>query len=276
MVIAWVLHLRPETRNHLRDSLLNSITLTALPGIPLISPGDDLALIIAEALSAFGFSLIQSDILVVAQKIVSKAEGRAVKLSEVRPSPRALELAKVVHKDPRLVEVILSESVEVVRTRPGLLIVRDKRGWVCANAGVDRSNVAQDKDADGVVLRLPLDPDASATCLRRELRQRLGVEVGVIVADSHGRPHRDGVIGVAIGVAGLAALEDWRGRPDLFGYRLQHTDVAVADQVASAATLLMGQAGAGLPVVVARGVPHTARDGSARELVRPPEMDMFR
>lgn len=255
---------------------MTSISLTAIPGIPLISSGDDLAFIIAEALSACSFSLLTSDILVVAQKIISKAEGRAVKLSEVRPSPRALELAQVVQKDPRLVEVILSESVEVVRTRPGLIIVRDRRGWVCANAGVDRSNVAQGEGDDDVVLRLPLDPDASAARLRHGLGQRLGVEPGVIVADSHGRPHRDGVIGVAIGVAGLAALEDWRGRVDLFGYCLQYTEIALADQVASAATLLMGQAGEGQPAVIARGVPHTRRDGSARELVRPPEMDLFK
>lgn len=258
---------------------MTSITLTAIEGIPLISPGEDLALVIAEALAKSGFSLVPSDVLVVAQKIVSKAEGRAIQLSEVKPSPRALELAQVVQKDPRLIEVILSESVEVVRTRPGLIIVRDRRGWVCANAGVDRSNVMQGEGADisgDTVLRLPLDPDASAARLRHGLCQRLGIEIGVIIADSHGRPHRDGVIGVAIGVAGLAALEDWRGRPDLFGYRLQHTDVAVADQLASAATLLMGQAGAGLPVVVARGVPHTRQDGSAREMVRPPKMDLFK
>jgi len=251
------------------------ITFTAVPGIPLIAPGDDLAAIIADALFASDIRLLPSDVLIVAQKIVSKAEGRGVRLSQVTPSPRAVELAQVVQKDSRLVEVILSESVEVMRTRPGLIIVRDIRGWVCANAGVDRSNVAQD-EGDEVVLRLPLDPDASAARLRQGLCERAGVDMGVIVADSHGRPHRNGVIGVAIGVSGLPALEDWRGRPDLYGYALQHTEVALADQIASAATLLLGQAAEATPVVVARGVPRTRCEGSARELVRPPEMDLFR
>lgn len=255
---------------------MNQITLTAIPGIPMISPGDDLARIIADALSAFHFPLSNSDTVVVAQKIVSKAEGRAIRLSDVTPSPRALELAQVVQKDPRLIEVILSEAVEVVRVRPGLIIVRDRRGWVCANAGVDRSNVMQDGSGDECVLRLPLDPDASAARLRQGLRQRTGVDVGVIIADSHGRPHRNGVIGVAIGVAGLPALEDWRGRVDLFGYTLQHTEIALADMIASAATLLLGQAAEGTPVVVVRGVQHTARAGAARELVRSPERDLFR
>ncbi len=253
-----------------------AITLTALPGLPLISPGDDLPRILADALAQFQPPLATGDILVVAQKIISKAEGRAIQLSTVTPSPRAQELAQVVQKDPRLVQVILSEATEVVRTRPGLLIVRDRRGWVCANAGVDRSNVPQEDPDDECVLRLPLDPDASAARLRQGLRERLGVEVGIIIADSHGRPHRNGVIGVAIGVAGLPALEDWRGRVDLFGYSLQHTEVALADLIASAATLLLGQAAEGTPVVIVRGVQHSGRQGCARELVRSPEQDLFR
>lgn len=251
------------------------ITLTAIPDMPMIAPGDDLVQIIADALSAAGLSLVTSDILVVAQKIVSKSEGRAIKLSEVAPSRRALELAHITQKDPRLIEVILSESVEVVRARPGLLIVRDKRDWVCANAGVDRSNVEQDDPHDETVLRLPVDPDASAARLRQGLYEYLGIDVGVIIADSHGHPHRNGTIGIAIGAAGLPALEDLRGRPDLFGYTLQHSQVALADLIASAATLLLGQASEGTPVVIVRGVPHTQRDGSARELVRPAEMDLF-
>ena len=252
-----------------------SITLTAIPNIPMIAPGDDLAHIIADALPASGLALAPSDILVIAQKIVSKSEGRAIKLSEVTPSPRALELAKITQKDARLVEVILSESVEVVRARPGVLIVRDRRGWVCANAGVDRSNVDQDDPHSETVLRLPVDPDASAAHLRQDLRERLGIDVGVIIADSHGRPHRNGTIGVAIGAAGLPALEDLRGCPDLFGYTLQHTQVALADLIASAATLLLGQASEGTPAVIVRGVPHTQREGAARELVWPIEMDLF-
>jgi len=250
------------------------IMLTAIPDMPMIAPGDDLAQIIADALSAAGLSLVISDILVVAQKIVSKSEGRTVKLSEVAPSPRALELAHITQKDLRLIEVILTESVEVIRARPGLLIVRDKRGWVCANAGVDRSNVDQEDGGD-TVLRLPVDPDASAAHLRQSLREHLGIDVGVIIADSHGRPHRNGTIGVAIGAAGLPALEDLRGCPDLFGYTLRHTQVALADLIASAATLLLGQAAEGTPVVVVRGVSHSRREGAARELVRPVESDLF-
>jgi coenzyme F420-0:L-glutamate ligase/coenzyme F420-1:gamma-L-glutamate ligase len=241
----------------------------------MITSGDDLARIIADALATCRLALAPSDILVVAQKIVSKSEGQAIKLSEVTPSPRALELAKITQKDPRLVEIILSESVEVVRARPGVIIVRDRRGWVCANAGVDRSNVYQDDPSGETVLRLPVDPDASAARLREGLRERLGIDMSVIVADSHGRPHRNGTIGVAIGAAGLPALEDLRGCPDLFGYTLQHTQVALADLIASAATLLLGQASEGTPVVIVRGVPHTQRDGSAQELVRPIEMDLF-
>jgi len=250
---------------------MNPITLAPLSGIPLIRPGDDLPGILADALRST--SLADGDVLVVTQKIVSKAENRYVDLATVTPSPRAVELAAVTQKDPRLVEVILSESDEVVRTRPGLIIVRHRLGWVCANAGVDRSNVAP--AGQDVVLRLPVDPDASARRIRAALCERFQVNLGVIIADSHGRPHRMGTIGVAIGVAGLPALEDWRGRKDLFGYTLEHTEVALADQIASAATLLLGQAAEAIPVVLARGVPFEQREGSARELLRPREMDLF-
>jgi coenzyme F420-0:L-glutamate ligase/coenzyme F420-1:gamma-L-glutamate ligase len=168
----------------------------------------------------------------------------------------------------------LWDSTNVLRARPGLIIVEHRLGWICANAGVDRSNVAP--EGQDLVLRLPADPDASAGCIRNSLRERLGVDLGVVIADSHGRPHRMGTIGVAIGVAGLPGLEDWRGRKDLFGYTLQHTEVALADQIASAATLLLGQAAESIPAVLARGVPFERREGSARELLRPKEMDLFR
>ena len=251
---------------------MNDIILFPVTGIPLIQPGDDLPRILAEAVKPLAPG--EGDVLVVAQKIVSKAEGRLVDLAGVTPSPRAIELARITQKDPRLIEVILWDTVTVVRTRPGLILVEDVRGWICANAGVDRSNVAPaDKD---IVLRLPADPDQSARRVRDALRARLGVDLGVIVSDSHGRPHRLGTIGVAIGVAGLPGLEDWRGRSDLFGYVLQHTEVALADQIASAATLLLGQAAESIPAVLVRGVPHEQRDGSARELIRPKEMDLFR
>jgi len=264
---------------------VNAITLTPVTGIPLIQPGDDLPRILAGALGGHGDARLPvpttglpapttGDVLVVAQKIVSKAEGRFVDLTTVTPSPRAIELAEITQKDPRLIEVILWDTREVIRTRPGLIIVEHRLGWVCANAGVDRSNVAP--EGQDVVLRLPTDPDASAARIRAALREQFGADIGVIVADTHGRPHRTGTIGVAIGVAGLPGLEDWRGRKDLFGYTLQHTEVGLADQIASAATLLLGQAAEAVPAILVRGVPFEQREGSARELVRPREMDLFR
>lgn len=252
---------------------MNPVTLFPLEGLPLIRPGDDLVALLAEAMGRWGGPQ-PGDVLVVAQKIVSKAEGRFVRLAEVTPSPRALELSRITGKDPRLVEVILWDTAEVLRARPGLIIVEHRLGFVCANAGVDRSNVAP--EGEEIVLRLPEDPDASARRIREGLRERFGVDLGVIIADSHGRAHRKGVIGVAIGVSGLPALEDWRGRRDLFGYTLQHTEVALADLLASAATLLLGQAAEGIPAVLIRGAPFTPREGSARELVRERIYDLFR
>ncbi len=251
---------------------MSPITLTPVAGIPLVRPGDDLPGILTGALTPL--APVAGDVLVVAQKIVSKAEGRHVDLASVTPSPRAMELARVTQKDPRLIEVILWDSREVLRARPGLIVVEHRLGWVCANAGVDRSNVAP--EGQDIVLRLPAEPDASAARIRAALRERFAADFGVIVADSHGRPHRMGTIGVAIGVAGLPGLEDWRGRKDLFGYTLQHTEVGLADQIASAATLLLGQAAESIPAVLARGVPFVRREGSARELIRPKEMDLFR
>ena len=257
---------------------MNAITLTPITGIPLIQPGDDLPRILTGALGGHGDARLPApttgDVLVVAQKIVSKAEGQHVDLTTVTPSPRAVELAAITQKDPRLIEVILWDTREVIRTRPGLIIVEHRLGWVCANAGVDRSNVAP--EGQDVVLRLPADPDASAARIRAALRERFGADIGVIVADTHGRPHRTGTIGIAIGVAGLPGLEDWRGRKDLFGYTLQHTEVGLADQIASAATLLLGQAAEAVPAILVHGVPFERREGSARELVRPREMDLFR
>lgn len=251
---------------------MNSITLIPITGIPLIQPGDDLPAILADALITH--EPRSGDVLVLAQKIVSKAEGQKVDLERVTPSPRALELAQITQKDPRVIEVILWDTQEVVRVRPGLIVVEHKLGFISANAGVDRSNVAP--PGEDFVLRLPGDPDASAQRIRAALREHFHVDVGVIIADSHGRPHRMGTIGVAIGVAGLPGLEDWRGRKDLFGYTLEHTDVALADQIASAATLLLGQAAEGIPAVLVRDVRFEPRDGSARELVRPKHMDLFR
>lgn len=254
--------------------MLDQLTLTAVPGLPLIQPGDDLGALIVEHARAAGMPMADGDIVVIAQKVVSKAEGRRVRLEDVRPGERALALAELVHKDPRLVEVILGETREVVRMAPGLLIVEQRNGLICANAGIDRSNVEKD-NGDWVTL-LPIDPDASARCLCDRLAALSGVRVAVIINDSHGRPWREGASGVAIGVAGIAPLDDQRGEHDLFGYELQHTVVALADQVASAASLLQGQAAEGRPVVIVRGLEYPARKGAATESLRPRERDLFR
>jgi coenzyme F420-0:L-glutamate ligase/coenzyme F420-1:gamma-L-glutamate ligase len=252
---------------------MNSISIFPLTGIPLIQPGDDLPCILGDAVERLDSRLEAGDVFVIAQKIVSKAEGRYVDLDQVTPSPVAIKIAQQCRKDPRLIEVILSESSEVVRLRPDLIITRHRLGFVSANAGVDRSNVAP----DGIerVLLLPIDPDRSAAHIRSALRDRFGVDIGIIIADSHGRPHRMGTVGVTIGLAGLPGVEDWRGRKDLFGYTLQHTEVGIADQIAGAGTLLLGQAAEAIPAVIVRGAPFEQREGSAQEINRPREMDLF-
>jgi coenzyme F420-0:L-glutamate ligase/coenzyme F420-1:gamma-L-glutamate ligase len=253
---------------------MTNLIFIPLDGIPLVQPGDDLGALIASAANAARLGLHAADVLVVAQKIVSKAENRFVRLRDVTPSPRAVQLAEVTGKDARLVEVILWDTAEVIRARRNLLIVAHHLGFICANAGVDHSNVGADDD---LVLRLPADPDASARRLRARLRQLTGAAPAVVVNDSHGRPWREGTLGAAIGLAGLAPVQDLRGHPDLFGYRLQSTTVGLADQIAAAASLVMGQADEGLPVVLARGLVYqTDEDASARQILRPPETDVFR
>lgn len=248
------------------------LLIKPLPGIPWVNKGDDLAELTLAALTQSGLRLERGDIVIYAQKIVSKAEGRTVVLDTVLPSQQALELAAETGTDPRVVELVLQESSEVLRRRPGLLIVVHKLGFVLANAGIDRSNV------EGIehVLLLPVDPDASAAGIREALRTLTGVEVGIVIIDSIGRAWRQGTVGTAIGVSGLPALLDLRGRPDLSGRPLQTTDIGLADELAAAASLVMGQADEGLPVVLARGVPYARREGSAAELLRPKQTDLFR
>ncbi|MGH6878347.1 MAG: coenzyme F420-0:L-glutamate ligase [Rhizomicrobium sp.] len=253
----------------------HKLELLALEGVPLVSAGDDLAVIVLEALARTGIVLEEHDVLVVAQKIVSKSEGRLVELETVAPSLRAREIARIVNKDPRLVEIILGETREVLRMRAGVIVVEDIRGLVLANAGVDASNVNAD-GGEGSVLLLPADPDASAARLSTALRGRAGREIAVVINDSIGRAWRNGTIGTAIGVSGLPGLLDLRGTPDLFGRALRTTDLGLADEIASAASLLMGQAGEGRPLVLVRGVPYGRRNGSARELLRPKPLDFFR
>lgn len=253
------------------------LILTPLSGIPLIRHGDNLADIIVHALQENRISLEDNDVVVIAQKIVSKAEGRAVNLVGIVPSSRAVELAEKTGKDARVVELILRESREVLRTRPGTIIVEHRLGFVCANAGIDHSNVADRGDAaEDWVLLLPSEPDRSAGMMREDIQSRTGKQIGVLIIDSHGRAWRNGTVGVAIGIAGLPGLQDLRGEPDLFGFRLQITQVGVADELAAAASLMMGQAAEGTPVVHVRGFPYPLREGGLHELLRPKEQDLFR
>ncbi len=251
------------------------LTLTPLPGLPLVQTGDDLTGLVRAGLDRAGLSLQDGDILVFAQKIVSKAQGRMIRLADVTPSARAIELAAITLKDPRFVEVVLGESREVLRARANTLIVEHRLGFVCANAGVDRSNV-EAPEGEEVLLCLPADPDGTCAELRRTLGEAYGADIGVIINDSHGRAWRMGTMGVAIGAAGVPALLDLRGKPDLFDHALQITQVGLADELAAAASIVMGQADEGRPVVHIRGMPYALRDGTARELFRPKEQDFFR
>lgn len=253
------------------------LTLTPLTGMPLIQPGDQLDTIILQALKTNGIVLQDGDILVVTQKIVSKSEDRLVNLAAVNPSDRACQLGKRTDKDPRLIELILKESKNVLRTRPGAIIVEHRLGFVCANAGIDHSNVAGEGSAqEEWVLLLPQDPDASARKLRDALQAKTGAQLGVLIIDSHGRAWRLGTVGVTIGVAGLPALVDLRGQADMFGYTLRITQVAAADELAAGASLMMGQSSEATPVVHARGFPYPLREASLQECLRPKEQDLFR
>jgi coenzyme F420-0:L-glutamate ligase/coenzyme F420-1:gamma-L-glutamate ligase len=257
--------------------LAASLILTALEGLPLVQPGDDLAGLILAALEAQHLRLENGDVIAVAQKVVSKAEGRLVNLADVVPTAEAIELGQRSHKDPRLAQLILSESRRVLRLRPGLVIVRHRLGFVCANAGIDHSNVrGEGGRPEDWMLLLPVDPDATARRLRERFEAAHGSAIGVLIIDSHGRAWRVGAVGVAIGLAGLPGVVDLRGRQDLFGYRLQTTDLGLADELAAAASALMGQAAEATPVVHIRGLRYPLREGSLKELLRPESQDLFR
>jgi coenzyme F420-0:L-glutamate ligase/coenzyme F420-1:gamma-L-glutamate ligase len=247
--------------------------LLAIPGIPEIRPGTALPEVLCRALAASGLRPENGDILVVAQKIVSKAEGAVVDLTEVVPGEEARRLGAETAKDPRLVEVILRESTRVVRVQAGVLITEHRLGFICANAGVDHSNVGLGPD---VVSVLPRDPDASAAAIAAALRRAFEAAVGVVVNDSHGRPHREGAVGVCIGLAGLAPLRSLVGRPDRYGYTMRTSVEATADEVAAAATLLQGQCDEGTPAVLIRGLGIPPGDGRAADLLRDPARDLFR
>jgi coenzyme F420-0:L-glutamate ligase / coenzyme F420-1:gamma-L-glutamate ligase len=252
------------------------LELFALPGIPMVRAGDDLPGLIRAALDRAGQTLRDRDVVVIAQKIVSKAEGRTVDLADVTPSADAVALAASTGKDPRIVQVVLSESTKVVRSRPNLMIMQHRLGFVMANAGVDQSNVAA---ADGRqrALLLPVDPDGSAAAIRAALAPLapIGANVGVIISDSFGRPWRRGTAGVAIGSAGLPSIIDLRGQPDLFGRTLEVSIIGFADEIAAAASLLQGQAAEAQPVIVVRGLTWTAPDMKVADVIRPAEEDLF-
>lgn len=251
-----------------------ALRLLPVPDLPMIQPGDDLAALALRAIGQAGIELEAGDLVCFAQKVVSKAEGRQVALADVQPSAEARRLAAQTDKDPRLVQLILDESTEVVRQKPGVLIVRHRLGLVCANAGIDQSNI--EHQGGERALLLPKDPDRSAAALRERLRAAVGAPLGTLITDSHNRPWRLGTVGVAIGAAGVEALEDFRGGKDLFGRELKVTLINRVDAIAAAATLLMGETTEGIPLVVAKGLPPQDSRHRAGMVVRPLEEDLFR
>ncbi len=252
------------------------LSIKSVPGLPEVQPGDDLAALIAEAMRQARLKLRTGDVLVVAQKVVSKAEGRIVELATVEPGAEAVRLAGEVDKDPRLIELILRESNEVLRTAPGVIVVEHRLGLIMANAGIDQSNLRPGDD-HGYALLLPEDPDASAAALRDALTAHFGIgNIAVIVNDSVGRAWRLGTVGLAIGVAGMTALRDLRGERDLFNRELLVSETGIADQVASAAQIVQGEGAEGTPVVRVRGLPELGPTQTARALLRPRNQDLFR
>ena len=247
------------------------LRIMPIPGIPELSPGDDLPGLIVQRAAEAGRNITEHDILVVAQKAVSKVEGCLVELSTIEPSEFARTWAEKWGKDPRAIEVVLRESARIVRMDHGVLISETKHGFVCANAGVDASNVG----GTDVLCLLPPDPDASAQRIRDGVHERLGVDVAVIISDTFGRPWRESLTNIAIGVAGMAPIRDYVGLTDHFGYELRVTTLADADELAAAAELVMGKV-AQVPVAIVRGFEYAASEGSARQLVRAPDKDMFR
>ena len=256
-----------------RFATVDTIEIIAVENLPLITKGDNLAELICNAAKKQNTPIQERDVIVITHVAVSKAEGNVVNLDDVSPSERAKEIAQQTCKEPELVEVILRETKEIVRMCPNSLITETKRGIVCANAGVDRSNVEGERN----VVLLPKNPDAFAQKIRRALRKLTGCDVAVIISDTHGRPLRMGEINVAIGVAGIKPIRDRRGEKDLFGYMLKIKQTAVADELASAAELVIGQANEGIPVAIIRGYKYQATENaSATELTRPKEKDLFR
>jgi coenzyme F420-0:L-glutamate ligase / coenzyme F420-1:gamma-L-glutamate ligase len=252
---------------------MEPVKVFAVEGLPLIKPGDNLGELIVNAAKKQKTPLQDKDIIVITHVVVSKAEGNIVNLDEIIPSEKAKEIAQKTNKDPALVEVILRESSDIVRIGQNSIITETKSGSVSANAGVDRSNVSGDRN----VVPLPKNPNASAQNVRQEIKQLTGADVGVIVSDTHGRPFRVGEINVAVGVAGLKPIRDRRGEKDLFGYVLRIKQTAIADELASAAELVIGQADEGIPAAIIRGYKYQSNDNNPpTELIRPKARDLFR
>ncbi len=255
---------------------IKQLQLFALDDFPHIMPGDDVADILIKNARRHSIYLNDFDILVITQKIISKSEGRLVDLRTVNPTTEAQQIALLSDKRPQLIQLIMDESQEILRIRKGLIIVRHKLGFVCANAGIDHSNTVEDDEGNNYVLLLPEDPDNSARAIKEKIKAKTGKQVGVIVIDSHGRAWRNGTIGTTVGIAGVPGVVDLRGKKDLFGYTLKATQVAAADELAAAASLLMGQADEGIPCVIARGFPYSFRDSTVCELIRDKNNDLFK
>ncbi|WP_047154806.1 coenzyme F420-0:L-glutamate ligase [Aneurinibacillus tyrosinisolvens] len=250
---------------------MSSFTVMGIEGIPEVSAGDDLALLIIEALDKQGIRLEDEDIVIVTSKIVSKAEGRIIARNDVQPSSFAIQLAQLTKKDPFEVEIILRESLRPIKVSDHVLIMETKQGFICANAGIDQSNVGD----DDVFLLLPLDADASAMKIRTSLENHYGINLAVIISDTFGRPWRMGQTNVAIGISGMSAISDYKGKYDYYGRELKSTEIAITDQIAASAEMVMGKAD-GIPVAVIRGYSYPKGDGKAKHLIRPKQMDLFR
>jgi coenzyme F420-0:L-glutamate ligase / coenzyme F420-1:gamma-L-glutamate ligase len=254
--------------------MFHQLTLVAIPDFPLVEPGNELAAMISDACLKAGIALGDGDVVVIAQKIVSKAEDRYVNLNDVIPSAQAKALAITLRKDPRLVELVLSESTQIIRAENNVLIVAHRLGYIMANAGIDQSNISH---AQGErALLLPIDPDRSAADIKERLDRTFNIACGVVINDSFGRPWRNGVVGVAIGAAGVNSLQSFVNTPDLFGRPLRVTEIAIADEIAAAASLLMGQAAEGCPIVILRGLKRCANPLPAAALIRAASQDLFR
>lgn len=256
---------------------MSSLVITQIENIPLIRPGDVLSHIVYQAIIDQGIELMDGDILGITSKIVSKAEGRLVNLNSIDASSNSIELSKIIDRDPRLIELIISESNEIIRATKEAFIVEHRLGFICANAGIDHSNVnAESENAGDWYLLLPVNPDLSAEIISTEIRQESGKSIGVMIIDSHGRPWRLGTVGTVIGISSVPVLVDLRGKEDIFGYKLRITMIAAADELAASVSLMMGQADERIPAVHIRGFPYPLAKTSLKEILRPKELDLFR